>query len=231
MAPSGWKESGTAMFQWSAKRGWLRAGCIYACAALAGAAVLSAQQQAPQQQAQPQPPLIRVEVKLVHVAATVKNQAGDPVGTLSKEDFELYDNGAKQEIAFLQHTTDLPLSIALLIDTSGSTSKELKYELDCASRFLHALLLDGNPEDTVGLYDFAYDINTEPYTHSFARLDRYLKDLDRLTRGPHPELGTSLWDALFFASRDLELRGGRKVIIVVTDGGDTTSQRDVHQAL
>ena len=208
------------MFRWLGRAGWVHAGC----AVLAGAAVLAAQQQ-------PQPPLIRVDVKLVHVPVTVKNQAGDPVGTLSKDDFEISDNGVRQEIAFLQHTTDLPLSIALLVDTSGSTSKDLKYELDCASRFLHALLLDGNPEDSVGLYDFAYDINTESYTHSFARLDRYLKDLDRLTRGPHPELGTSLWDALYYASRDLESRAGRKVVIVVTDGGDTTSQRDVHQAL
>jgi Ca-activated chloride channel family protein len=84
----------------------------------------------------------------------------------------------------------------------------------------------------VGLYDFAYDVKAPPsFTHNFNNLDRILKELDRLTRGPHPELGTSLWDAVYFASRDLESRQGRKVIIVVTDGGDTTSQRDVHQAL
>ena len=200
------------MFPWSVKA---------LCALLAGAGLLGAQQ----------PPLIRANVTLVHVVATVKNQTGDLVGTLGKDDFEIYDNGVKQEIAYLQHTTDQPLSIALLVDTSGSTSKDLKYELDCASRFLRALLLDGNPRDSVGLYDFAYDINGNAFTHSFVKLDRYLKELDRLTRGPHPELGTSLWDALFYASRDLESRDGRKVIIVVTDGGDTTSQRDVHQAL
>jgi Ca-activated chloride channel homolog len=212
MVPSGWKENGIEMFRW-----WARA----VCAVLAGAGLLGAQQ----------PPLIRAEVTLVHVPVTVKNQAGDPVGTLGKADFELYDNGVKQEVAHLQHTTELTLSVALLVDTSGSTSKELKYELDCASRFLHALLTDGNPEDSVGLYDFAYDINTHSFSHNFNNLDRYLKELDRLTRGPHPELGTSLWDALYFASRDLESRAGRKVMIVVTDGGDTTSQRDVHQAL
>ena len=187
------------------------------CAVLAGAGLAGAQQQ----------PLIKVDVKLVHVVATVKNQKGELVGTLGKDDFELSDNGVAQEIAFLQHTTDQPLSIALLVDTSGSTSKELKYELDCATRFLKALLADGNPEDSVALYDFAYDINTHSFTHSFGNLDRYLKELDRLTRSPHPELGTSLWDAMYFASRDLETRAGRKVIIVVTDGGDTTSQRDV----
>ncbi len=212
MAPYGWKESGIAMFRPWANALW---------ALLWGAGVLGAQQ----------PAVFRSDVKLVHVIATVKNRAGDPVGTLGKDDFEIYDNGAKQEIAFLQHTTEQPLSIALLVDVSGSTSIVLKFELECASRFLRALLADGNAEDTVGLYDFAYDINEHSFTHSFANLDRYLKELDRLTHGPHPELGTSLYDALYFASRDLESRLGRKVIIVVTDGGDTTSHRDVHQAL
>ena len=198
------------MFRW-----WVR------LAALAMSAAALAQE----------PPLIKVDVKLVHVPVTVKNQSGELIGTLGKEDFEIYDNGVQQEIAFLQHTTEMPLSIALLLDTSGSTSKELKYELDCASRFLKALLADGNPEDAVGLYDFAYDVSTHSFTHDFNRLDRYLKELDKLNRSPHPELGTSLWDAVYFASRDLETRPGRKVIIAVTDGGDTTSAHDVHQAL
>ncbi len=93
-----------------------------------------------------QPAVFRSDVKLVHVIATVKNRAGDPVGTLGKDDFEIYDNGAKQEIAFLQHTTEQPLSIALLVDVSGSTSIVLKFELECASRFLRALLADGNAQ-------------------------------------------------------------------------------------
>ncbi len=152
--------------------------------------------------AQQPPPLIRTEVTLVHVPATVRNQTGELVGTLTKDDFTISDNGVAQEIAFLQHTTEMPLSIALLLDTSGSTSKELKYELDCASRFLRALLSDGNAEDSVGLYDFSYDVSAHSFTHNFSNLDRYLKDLDRLTRSPHPELGTSLWDAVYFASRD-----------------------------
>jgi Ca-activated chloride channel homolog len=196
--------------------------CVKFFCALLGVAVCAV----PQEQ-----PLIRTEVKLVQVIATVKNKAGEPIATLTKDDFQISDNGAPQEVAFLQHRTEQPLSIAVLVDTSGSTSGSLKYELDCASRFFKALLAEGNPEDSVGLYDFAYDVNVHSYTHSFDRLDRYLKDLDRLNRGPHPELGTSLWDAIFYASRELESRQGRKVIIPVTDGGDTTSQRDVHQAL
>src|SRR4051812_2621523 len=78
-------------------------------------------------------------VNLVRVIASVKNQSGELVGTLQKDDFEIYDNGARQEIAVFSRQTEQPLSIALLVDTSGSTAKELKYEGESASKFLHAL--------------------------------------------------------------------------------------------
>src|SRR5882757_6804573 len=74
--------------------------------------------------------VIKVDVNLVHTLATVKNAAGQLVGTLSKDDFEVYDNGAKQEVAVFEHHTELPLSVALCIDISGSTAKDLKYETD-----------------------------------------------------------------------------------------------------
>ncbi len=80
MAPCGWKESGTAMFRPWAKALW---------ALLLGAGFGGAQQ----------PAVFRSDVKLVLVIATVKNRAGVPVGTLGKDDFEIYDNGVKQEIA------------------------------------------------------------------------------------------------------------------------------------
>ena len=178
-----------------------------------------------------QPPLIRVDVRLVNVIATVKNRAGNLVGTLGKDDFEIYDNGARQEIAFLQRQTEQALSIALLVDTSGSTAKEIGYEIDSAKRFLRALLAEGNPNDAVALYDFSYDVNEHPFTRNYTALEATLKRLERDLKASHAELGTSLHDAIFYASHTLEQREGRKVIIVVTDGGDTTSRHDVQQAL
>jgi Ca-activated chloride channel family protein len=170
-------------------------------------------------------PTIRVNVNLVHVVATVKNRDGELVGKLQKEDFELLDNGAPQEIAFFSHQTDQPLSIALLLDTSGSTAKELKYEGDAALKFLHALLSEGNPADAVGLYTFNYDIREEHgFTHNYASLEHALKIL-------HGEGGSSVYDAVYFAARALHNREGRKVIVIVTDGGDTTSARDLKTAL
>jgi Ca-activated chloride channel family protein len=171
-----------------------------------------------------QQPDIRVNVSLVHVIATVKDQAGALVGTMQKDDFEILDNGAKQEVAVFSRQTDQPLSVALLVDTSGSTAKELKYEIDSAARFLHALLAEGNPEDRVALYSFSYDIQQGEFTHNYASLERQVRLL-------HGDTGTSLYDALYFASQALERREGRKAIIVVTDGGDTTSTRDLKAAL
>src|SRR5689334_8319906 len=147
--------------------------------------------------------IIRVNVNLVHVTATVKNAAGALVGNLKKEDFEIFDNGVRQEIALLQRQTEQPLSVALLIDTSGSTAKDLKYETDSAARFLHALLAEGHPEDAVALYSFNYDVTEGRFTHNYRSLETSLKTL-------HGEAGTALYDAIFFASRALEPREGRK---------------------
>jgi Ca-activated chloride channel family protein len=193
-------------FRWPAK-------AIALAGAAMGAAFVAAQE-----------PTIRVNVSLVHVIATVRDAAGGLVGTLRKDDFEILDNGAKQEVAVFSRQTDQPLSVTLLVDTSGSTAKELKYEIDSAARFLHALLAEGNPEDRVALYSFSYDIQQGEFTRNYASLERQLRLL-------HGDTGTSLYDALYFAGQALERREGRKAMIVVTDGGDTTSQRDLKAAL
>jgi len=170
-------------------------------------------------------PLIRVNVNLVRIVATVKTQTGELVSALKKQDFQVSDNGAPQEIAVFERQTEQPLSVALLVDTSGSTAKDLKYEIDSASRFLKALLAEGNLQDTVALYNFNWQIDRPQFfTHSYASLANALKTL-------HGEAGTSLYDAIYLAARDLEDREGRKVIIVVTDGGDTTSQKNLKQSL
>lgn len=169
--------------------------------------------------------VIRVDVKLVQVVTTVKNRAGDLVGNLQKSDFEVFDNGVRQEIAALNRQTDQPVSIALLIDTSGSTNKELKYETDSALKFLHAVFADGHPEDAVALYTFNYEVTMQKnFTHNLAGLEAKLKMI-------HGEAGTAVYDAIFFAAQDLEGRTGRKVIVIVTDGGDTLSRYTLKQAL
>src|SRR5690242_13930333 len=115
MARFGWKESGTNM----------RPLLIAASLALWLVSGLPAQ-----------PTTFRVDVNLVKLLATVKDPGGQLIGTLNKEDFTILDNGVLQQVAVFEHHTEQPLSIAMLLDTSGSTAKELKYETDSLARFL-----------------------------------------------------------------------------------------------
>jgi Ca-activated chloride channel homolog len=191
------------------------ATAVAVMALLAGAFALLAQQQ----------PTFRLKVQLVRMLVTVKDQGGQNIGGMKREDFHIFDNGVKQEVALFERHTDQPLSIALLVDTSLSTMKELRYEIDSVQRFFRALLREGNPDDAVALFSFNYQV--EMLSTFSRRLDR----LEQSMRGLKPVGGTSMYDAIYFASRELESRDGRKVIVVVTDGGDTTSGKTYHEAL
>ena len=167
----------------------------------------------------------KVDVRLVRMLVTVKDAAGRLIGSLNKDDFSIFDNGALQRVAVFERRTDQPLSIALLVDTSASTGIEMKYELDSVNRFLRALFQEGNSEDAVALYSFNWQVNLHSsFTRRIARLEQGLKQLKS-------EGGTSLYDAIYLASRDLESREGRHVLVVVTDGGDTTSSKKFHEAM
>jgi Ca-activated chloride channel homolog len=167
----------------------------------------------------------RADVQLVRILATVKDQAGALVGSLEKADFEVRDNGVPQQISVFERQTDQPLSVAVLIDNSGSTAKDLKFETESVTRFARALLREGNPEDAVSLYSFNWEIvKQNGFTRNVTAIERSLRAL----RG---EAGTALYDAILLASRDIEDRPGRKVLVVVTDGGDTISRSDFGRAI
>ncbi|HEX5226703.1 MAG TPA: VWA domain-containing protein, partial [Bryobacteraceae bacterium] len=146
---------------------------------------------------------IRVNVRLVRMLVSVKDAAGQLIGSLNKNDFSVFDNGVKQDIAVFDRETEQPLSVAMLVDTSASTGIEMRYELDSVSRFLHVLLTEGNPDDAVALYSFNWQVTLlSSYTRRFARVDAMLKQLKS-------EGGTSMYDAIFLAARELEYRNGR----------------------
>ncbi len=176
--------------------------------------------------AQPQEsPVIRVDVRLVRMLVTVKDWNGHLVGNLDKSQFHVFDNGVEQEVAVFERTTAQPLSIALLMDTSGSIAKDLRQAIASVKRFLGALLKDGNPADEVKLFSFNYDVQEHTgFTRSIPQIERRLTPLKA-------EAGTSLYDAIWFAGRSLEHREGRHVIVIVSDGGNTTSSRSYHEAL
>lgn len=169
--------------------------------------------------------VIRVNVRLVRLLVTVKDLNGKLIGSLGKGDFTISDNGVPQEIAVFERQTEQPLNVSVLVDTSASTGIDWPYEKDSVSRFLRALFGEGNPLDTAALYTFNWQVWLQrTFTRNFASLDQKLKGLKS-------EGGTSLYDAICMASRDLELREGRHVMVIVTDGGDTTSVYDFHRAL
>ena len=174
---------------------------------------------------QAQEPTFRVDVQLVRLLATIKDATGAPVSGLSKTDFTVFDNGAKQEIALFERHTSQPLSVGVLIDISGSTAKELKYETESVQRFLKALFKGGNPDDRASLYSFNWEVvRAVDYSRRLDIFDRRLKSFKA-------EAGTALYDAIFLASDDIQEREGRHVLIVVTDGGDTISSKNYHQAM
>jgi Ca-activated chloride channel family protein len=180
---------------------------------------------APVQAPRTQDPVFSSDVRLVRVLTTVRNPQGQLVGALNKEDFSIFDNGVRQEVAHFERQTAQPLSVTLLVDTSLSTAKDLRYETDSVSRFLKAVYAEGNPLDAVSLYSFNYDVTLlASFTRRRERLDGAMKSLQ-------PRSGTSLYDAIYLACQNLEMREGRRVLIVVTDGGDTTSSKKYRDAL
>ncbi len=170
-------------------------------------------------------PTFAVRVNLVRLLVSVRDAAGALVPNLSKEDFRIFDAGMLQQIAVFERSTALPLSVSILIDTSASTNKDLHYEVDSVLRFLHALVGSGNEDDRFALYSFNWRTSLESdFSRNKARAERVL-------RGLHGQGGTSLYDAIYLASDSLSEREGRHVMILVTDGGDTTSYKRFEDAL
>ncbi len=175
--------------------------------------------------AQEPEPVFRVDVRLVRMLVTVKNFDGQLVGGLNRDDFKIHDNGVEQEISLFERRTEQPLSIALLVDTSRSTGKERRYEVDSMKRFLRRLLREGRDDDTVALYSFNTDITRHTAnTHDIKTVERGLDSL-------RSEGATSLYDAIYLAAQDLDKRQGRRVMLVVSDGGDTASRVKFEEAL
>ena len=165
---------------------------------------------------------IKVDVKLVNVFVTVTDGHGAPVANLQKENFVLKEDGKEQKIAIFSRESALPLSIVLAVDTSLSTRKDLPLELISARKFAHAIV---RPQDGLALYKFSEEVSLMvPFTSDLKKIDA---GIDRVRNGS----ATALYDAIFLGSQALSRRQGRKVMVVITDGGDTMSQMNYKQAL
>jgi Ca-activated chloride channel homolog len=167
-------------------------------------------------------PPIHVDVRLVNVFVNVTDAAGAPVPGLTQDDFTLTEDGHPQKIAYFERDTGMPLSVVLAIDTSGSTHKDLSLEKSAAHDFVHAFM---RPVDQLDLMDFNSDVReVVPFTNNVRRIDSGLEDL---SSGP----ATALYNAIYLASQNLALHRGRKVLVIISDGGNTVKGVDYHQAL
>jgi Ca-activated chloride channel homolog len=165
---------------------------------------------------------IKVNVKLVNVFVTVTDQRGAPVANLTKDNFEIFEDGYPQKISLFSKESELPLSIVVEIDTSLSTRRDLPLELTSARRFVQAIL---RPVDALAVYAINEDVDKAvSFTNDLKTIDRGIAHL-------HMGSATALYDAIFVGSQALENRQGRKVMVVITDGGDTVSKTNYQEAL
>jgi Ca-activated chloride channel family protein len=167
-------------------------------------------------------PTFRSNVRLVNVFVTALDQKGAPIGGLTQTDFKLTEDGIPQKISVFSRESEMPLSIVLAIDVSLSTKRDLKLELESARRFVHLIV---RPQDSLSLYQFSEHVD---------ELVKFTSNLERIDNGiSRAQVGaaTAMYDAVYLGSRALAKRQGRKVLVIITDGGDTMSQVSYQEAL
>ena len=202
---------------------------------MAGAAVVGAALIA---QDLPEP--IKVNVDIVNMFCSVKDKKGGLIANLAKEDFQLFEDGRQQNIKYFTRETDLPLTIGLLVDVSGSQANLIDIEKRAATAFFQQVL---KKKDVAFVISFGADSELLQDITGSSRLLQ--EGLDRLRlnsgisglhTGPVPTAsqsrGTVLYDAVYLAANDrLAKEVGRKVIVLITDGVDQGSSYSIKQAI
>jgi Ca-activated chloride channel family protein len=169
-----------------------------------------------------QEPAISVDVKLVNVFVTVTDANGAPARTLTKDNFALFEDGVPQAISVFSRESQLPLSIVMAVDASLSTKKDLKLELVSARKFAHEIM---RPQDSLALYQFSEVVEElVPFTADLKRIDAGIERV-------HVRSATAMYDAIYLGAEALYKRPGRKVMVIITDGGDTMSSTSYQEAL
>ena len=203
-----------------------------------GAALLA--QTPPQTKPADDIPSITVDVDVVSILASVRDKRGALVANLQKDDFTILEEGKAQSIKYFTKETDLPLTIGLLVDVSGSQRNLIDIERNAASQFFSQVL---RKKDEAFLISFGEETELlQDYTGSARLLSQGLNGLrvssgvGGISPGPVPTIGdprgTVLYDAVYLAaSEKLKTEVGRKVIVVITDGVDQGSRMTRNQAI
>ena len=208
----------------------IRAILIYLCIASLAGGLASA---APAGQ-------IRVQVNLVNLFATVRDKHKAIVTGLKQDDFQVYEDGQLQEITNFSAESDLPITLGILIDTSGSEYYMLSGEKVAGSSFLARVLRKG---DLAMIMTFDTDVDLlADFTDDRGMLDRAINRAQinapsggMIAQGPLPSSGTggtNFYDAVYLAAHDkLSDEAGRKAVIVLTDAEDTGSKLRLEDAV
>jgi len=182
-----------------------------------------------------EPAPIHVDVDVVNVLCTVSDKRGALVTDLEKDDFEIREDGRKQEIRYFTRETDLPLTIAMLMDVSGSVRSVLSDEREAAGQFFDKVL---RPTDHALLLGFSSTlILWQDFTPSSQKLREALEQLHAIRfRGlppvGQPMPGTLLYDAVYQTAKGkLEGIPGRKAMLIVSDGLDNGSHKHLDDAV
>jgi Ca-activated chloride channel homolog len=175
------------------------------------------------QDSAPQRGRIRVNVNLVNVLVSVLDEHNRPASDLPRESFQIFEEGVEQKIEVFEPETQLPLDLALMIDSSLSAHKEIAFEQEAAAHFIRQVL---RPGDRLAVFAVGESVT------QLAAFSDNVATLQAAVRRMPSDTGTSIYDAILLASRSLAHRGEdrRHVIILVTDAGETTSRADFDAA-
>ncbi len=166
---------------------------------------------------------IRVNVNLVNVLVSVLDEKNHPAPDLPREVFRLFEEGVEQKIDKFESETSQPLDLAIMIDSSLSAHKEIGFEQEAAAHFIRQVL---RPGDRLSVFSVDEDVR------QLAGFSDNVTELQAAVRKMPAGAGTSIYDAVLLGSRALQRRGDdrRRVIILVTDAGETTSTSDFDAA-
>src|SRR5580658_3048089 len=174
------------------------------------------------------------DVQVVNLLATVRNKNHEILRDLTKDDFQILENGRPQTIRYFTRESDLPLTIGILVDTSMSQVKVLDAERGASLRFLDEVLREN--KDHVFIMQFDLTVQTrQPLTGSRRDLSQSLAYVDTPTRNQLRSQyggGTLLFDSVVNASHDIMTKQqGRKALIVLSDGGENGSDATIAEAI
>src|SRR6266567_7105174 len=199
---------------------------------------------APPQEPSSQGPVIKSQVSLVNLFATVRDKNKRIMGDLKKEDFRISEDNQEQKVAFFSKEVSMPITLALLLDTSGSEQNMLGAIQDGAMSFLSRVLRKGD-EALVMSFDLDVDLLSD-FTDDRAQLDRAIRSarinapvVSMTNPGPLPPesrtrglRGTAFYDAIWVACGEkLATEAGRKALVIITDADDQGSKVRVEEAI